>query len=178
MADVGETSVKAFLLTGALVLLAFVGLGLWFLFAPGQELDRAAGDHPDRAEVGNIENEEARDSLARKLVLNRYNLERAPAVVSGSVVNNTSRPFVNVQVGFRLLNARGDTVGTVRDTTPIVEADDSWPFRVNFAPDQTVARVEPYDLQGTPKVPLGPEAESVRRPEQGLGDSIEDSGGQ
>lgn len=173
MADAGETSVKAFLITGVVVLLAFVGLGLWYLFAPGQEVDRAAGDSPDRAEVGNIENEEARDSLSRQLVLSRYNLESAPAVVSGSVVNNTSRPFVNVQVGFRLFDAQGDSVGAVRDTVPIIEADDSWAFRVGYSADQTVTRVEPYDLQGTPKVPLGPEAESVRRPEAGLGDTAE-----
>lgn len=171
MADAGETSIKVFLTTGVVVLLGFIALGLWFLFAPGRELDQAAGDYPDRAEIADIENEEARDSLARKLVLSRYDLERGPAVVSGTVVNNTGRPFVNVQVGFRLFDAQGNRMGTVRDTASLVEPDDSWNFRIGLPPEQNAARVEHYDLRGEPKAPLGPNPRSVRRPEDALGDS-------
>ena len=175
MADADKISIRVFFITGVLLLLAVIGLGLWYFFAPGREVDRAAGDAPRRTEVADIENEEARDSLARKLVLSQYDLERAPSVVSGSVVNNTGRPFVNVQVGFRLFDAQGNLVGTVRDTTPIVEADDSWHFRVGFQPGKSVARVEHYDLRGEPKAPLGPDARSVRRPEAGLGGTDSDS---
>jgi hypothetical protein len=167
MADAEEASVNVFLVAGVIALLAFVGLGLWFFFAPGKELDRAAGAFPERTEVADIQDEEARDSLARKLVLTRYDLQQDPAVVSGSVLNNTGQPFVNVQVGFRLLDADGDSVSTVRDTTSIVEADDSWVFRISLPPGRRVTRVEATDLQGTPKAPLGPDARSVRRPEEG-----------
>ena len=173
MADAEETSVNVFLITGVVVLLAFVGLGLWFFLAPGKELDRAAGAHPERTELGDIAAEEARDSLSRQLVLSTYDLQQDPPVVSGTVVNNTGRPFVNVQAGFRLIGAQGDSLGTVRDTTSIVEADDSWIFRISLPTDRRVTRVEPAGLQGTPKAPIGPDARSGRRPEDG-GDTSSD----
>lgn len=175
MADAEETSVNVFFIIGVIALLGFVGLGLWYFFAPRAEVDTAAGDAPRRTAVADIENEEARDSLARKLVLSRYELQRVPAVVSGTVVNNTGRPFVNVQVGFHLFDASGSRVGAVRDTAPVVEADDSWIFRIGLPADQVVTRVEPEEVQGTPKAPLGPNPSSVHRREEGLGPSVPDS---
>lgn len=169
MADAGETSVRVFFIIGVLVLLAVIGLGLWYFFAPRAELDRAAGDFPDRTEVSDIETPEVRDSLSRQLVLTRYDLERVPAAVSGSVVNNTGRPFVNVQVGFHLYDAQGNRIGTVRDTMPIIEADDFWNFQIGLRPEMNVARVEHFELQGTPKVPIGPDPRTVRRPEEEAG---------
>lgn len=139
-------------------LLTFVGLGLWFLLAPPGEPEVTTGEVLERAERAGAESEQVRDSLRRQLVLSRYDLERAPAIVSGTVVNNTDYPFVNVQVGFRLYDADSTRIGTVRDTAPIVEAGDVWNFSISLPPEQTAARAENYELQGEPKAPLDPNA--------------------
>lgn len=83
------------------------------------------------------------------LVLVDYMLDRQQERIAGSVMNNSSEAYVNVQVSFNTFDVEGQMVGTARDSTSEVQPGDVWQFGIPLEPGSDVSRVEPVGVQGT-----------------------------
>ncbi len=172
MADAGKTSVRIFFITLVAALLALVGLGVFYLVGPRAEVDNP-GDEVEREEIANAETEtvgreyereaEVIDTLRGELNLLDHKLERSRDVVTGSVMNNTSNPFVNVQIAFDLLGADSTRLASARDTTSEIEPGNTWQFSANVPPNTAAVSARLDTLIGTPRNETGPE--STRPPE-------------
>lgn len=172
MADAGKISVRVFFITLAVAFVALVGLGVFYLAGDREEVDNP-GDEVEREEIANAETEtvereyeseaEVIEGLRGELNLVNYQLERQRDVVTGSVMNNTSNPFVNVQVAFDLLGADSTRLASARDTTSEIEPGNTWQFSANVPPNTAAVYATLDTLRGEPRSPLGPE--STRPPE-------------
>lgn len=112
-------------------------------------------DHAGEAVTGDEVNVLAMPDTG--LVLVDYMLDRQQDRISGSVLNNSSTSFVNVWVTFNAFDVRGQMVGTVRDSTSEVQPGGVWQFGIPLKPGGTISRVQPVNVQGTPRHILGGE---------------------
>ena len=181
MADAQKISTNIFIISLAVGMLAFVGLGIFFLIAPRQELD-AGDDEAGRTQAAQEEVEpgletEGRlaprdgeevltgneirtlDTLRQGLVLTDYVMNSRAKVVEGSVMNNTTQPFVNVQVAFDLFDADSTRLASIRDTTSEVGPGESWSFSVAYPPEISAAHATNTDVSGTQKDVVGFQAD-------------------
>ncbi len=84
------------------------------------------------------------------LEVTNFALDPGSRVIEGSVQNTANDAFVDVQVAFRLMNARGERIATVRDTVPEVSPGETWVFRIST--DAAASSAELADLTGGRRV--------------------------
>lgn len=183
MADAGSISTKVFFVTLVVAFVALVGLGVFYLAGPGEEVDNP-GDEVEREDIATTDNEataitgaeeseealadyedeaELIEALRGELNLLNFELERQRDVVTGSVMNNTRYPFVNVQIAFDLLGTDSTRLATARDTTSEIEPGNTWRFSANVPPGTAAVYAVLDTLRAAPRLPLGPE--STRPPD-------------
>ena len=157
---------------GGLFLVAVVLVGLFFFFAPRDEVaapeareggavtgeeyerERYIEDYAEGRYTGEVsasERGDVIDSLSRGLVLVNYSYDRQADEVSGSVMNNTRQPFVGVQLAFRLLDAQDDSIGAVRQVMGEIGPSATQRFVISIPREQPVTSVTPTELSATLK---------------------------
>ncbi len=87
------------------------------------------------------------------LEVTSFALDPSSRVIEGSVQNTANDAFVDVQVAFRLMNARGERITTVRDTVPEVAPGETWVFRIPT--DAAASSAELADVTGGRRVATG-----------------------
>lgn len=173
MADTKEISTQVFLIAGGLLLVAALALGFFYLFAPGDQVvaleERDEVEQPREGYEQGLfsgvvtagERGEVLDSLRGSVVMLDYQYDRQAGEVSGSVLNNTRQPFVNIQIGFRLLDASEQVVGTVADTLGQIGPSATQRFNIVLPVDQAVTSVEPQLLTAQQRNVVGPQADPL-----------------
>lgn len=152
-----SSSIIPRLFLGAVVvfLLGFVGLAVFFQTGerePVYDAESVDGSEaPDsiRNRIG--DNAYTLDAYPKRLVLLDYTVDRDRHAIVGSVLNNTPRPHVSIQLEFDLLNAKDELIEVVGDTTSEINPGATWEFSVLYSPQTSVASVEHRALRGTAK---------------------------
>lgn len=150
-----KNAVRIFFITMALALLGFVGLGVMYLFGPGEPIDsdreneeQLVDDSPVREELATGEEAYTLDAAREGLTLLNHELEPNLRVLTGSVMNNTSAVFAHVQIGFDLYDATDEKVASVGDSLSLMEPGQVWEFGLEVPPQENVARAELAFLRG------------------------------
>lgn len=159
----GEAGVKLWMVSIVVMLVAFVGLGIWYLAGPrgsintGQsEENRDVSEHNVEQGVitGVYQSGEEIATLAdypTTLLVTDYDLLLDEDLIEGSVMNNTADPVVNVQVEFALLDAAGNRIETVRDTTSEIDAGGTWRFNIVSTASKEATEAQFLNVTGQPR---------------------------
>lgn len=150
----------------AILTVCLLCFGIWFTGCDDKD-EQLSPDHTGSVETGDEVNTLALPDTG--LVVVDYMLDRQQERIAGSVMNNSSISFVNVQVAFQVFDAQGQMVGTVADTTSEVQPGDVWQFGIPLPPDEAISRVQPVNVQGAPRsLPGGEDVDIDRDDNEGV----------
>jgi len=142
-----------------IMLIVILAYGLMTLFAPRDSVDPTSDDRAQRMD----DSIRVDTTLTTDLRLVEYEFDSASRQLQGSVMNDSERWYVNVQVEFVYLDVDGDSAGVVRDTTRELAAGETWHFDIYVDEDEGVGEVLPGRVQGALRQMEGPAATSPQR---------------
>lgn len=101
------------------------------------------------------------EGMEEDLVLVEYQFEPQQARISGSVMNNSTFPFVRVEAEFELYDEQDEAIDQVMGFTSRVGPGQTWRFNIPVPPELTVSRVEPIALRGGQQAVTGSQRDPV-----------------
>ena len=91
------------------------------------------------------------ENIPEGLALVNFQLQSQTNRLDGSILNNDTTSYVNVQIAFDLYDSQNQRVGTVRDSTREVQSGESWEFSMTVPGGQAAVRAVPVEVQATPR---------------------------
>lgn len=143
-----------------IMLIVIVGYGVTTFISPRDSADQTADERAERPTAQTLTLDESSPSDLRIL---EYAFDPASRQLQGSVMNDSERWYVNIQVEFVYLDVDGDSAGTVRDTTRELAAGETWRFDIFIDEADGVGEVLPGRVQGALRQMEGPAATSPLR---------------
>lgn len=97
------------------------------------------------------------EGMNEDLVLVEFQYEPQQAQISGSVMNNTTAPYVGVEAVFDVLDEQGTSLEQVGGFTSQLGPGETWQFSISVPPELAASRVEPVALRGGQRDVTGPQ---------------------
>lgn len=122
-------------------------LGFLILTSCEVEIDPGGGD---TGIVTTASDTKVINHLHPNLAVLDYTILRGKEVITGTVLNNSDEPLVDIEIAFDLFYTDSSRVGTVAERTSELKPGDTWDFTIDLPADQFVAGAVPVSLNGTP----------------------------
>jgi hypothetical protein len=137
-----------------ILLLAALGTGIAFLVLSGDPEGRVPDRETDRVITG--PDATGYQDAPAGLSVAEYDYDPGTRTIRGSVLNNHTYPYVNVQIEFDTVDATGSQLQPVGDMVGEIGPGEAWTFSIPVAEIEEVASVRLRSVTGTERYGAAP----------------------